>query len=84
MDNFLLDFLISCLKVKVWLNIQIFFHLMILKRMTIKLWVTLKTNENNSIKVIGKKNLTEQTKFWLNEIIAIENYFYQEINERKS
>ena len=40
-------------------------------------------NENNSIKVIGKKNLTEQTKFWLSEIIGIENYFYEEINERK-
>ena len=31
-----------------------------------------------------KKNLTEQTKFRLSEIIGIENYFYQEINERKS
>ena len=26
----------------------------------------------------------EQTKFWLSEIIGIENYFYQEINQRKS
>ena len=41
-------------------------------------------NENNSIKAIGKINLTEQTKFRLSEIIGIENYFYQEINERKS
>ena len=41
-------------------------------------------NGNNSFKVIGKKNnLTEQTKFRLSKIIGIENYFYQEINERK-
>ena len=32
----------------------------------------------------AKKNLSEQTKFRLSEIIGIENYFYQEINERKS
>ena len=41
-------------------------------------------NENNSIKAIDKANLSEQTKFWLSEIICIENYFYQEINQRKS
>ena len=41
-------------------------------------------NENNSIEEIYKINLTEQTKFRLNEIIGIENYFYQEINQRKS
>ena len=28
--------------------------------------------------------MSEQTKFRLNEIIGIENYFYQEINKRKS
>ena len=39
---------------------------------------------NNYIEVIDKKNLSEQTKFRLSEIIGIENYFYQEINERKS
>ena len=33
---------------------------------------------------INKINLSEQTKFRLNEIIGIENYFYQEINQRKS
>ena len=31
-----------------------------------------------------KQNLTEQTKFRLSEIIGIESYFYQEINERES
>ena len=41
-------------------------------------------NKNNSIKPIDKTNLTEQTKFWLSEIIGIKNYFYQEINQRKS
>ena len=41
-------------------------------------------NKNNSIKTICKTNLTEQTKFWLSEIIGIENYFRQEINQRKS
>ena len=33
---------------------------------------------------INKTNLSEQTKFRLNEIIEIENYFHQEINQRKS
>ena len=28
--------------------------------------------------------MSEQTKFRLSEIIGIENYFYQEINQRKS
>ena len=41
-------------------------------------------NENNSIEAIDKSNLTEQAKFRLSEIIRIENYFYQEINQRKS
>ena len=33
---------------------------------------------------INKINLSEQTKFWLSEIIGIENYFHREINQRKS
>ena len=33
---------------------------------------------------IDKTNLTDQTKFWLNEISKIENYFNSEINQRKS
>ena len=41
-------------------------------------------NENNSIEAIDKTNLTKQTKFWVSEIIGIENYFYQEINQRES
>ena len=41
-------------------------------------------NGDNYITLINKNNLTEQTKFRLDEIIGIENYFYHEINERKS
>ena len=33
---------------------------------------------------INKINLSEETKFWLSEIIGIENYFHQQINQRKS
>ena len=39
---------------------------------------------NNYIDVISKINLSGQTKIRLCEIIGIENYFYHEINERKS
>ena len=38
----------------------------------------------NSIEVIDKTNLSEQTKFRLDEISKIENYFIEEINQRKS
>ena len=41
-------------------------------------------NKNNSLETIDKTVLSEQTKFRLSEIIGIENYFYQEINQRKS
>ena len=41
-------------------------------------------NESNSIKAIDKTNLSEWKKFRLSEISGIENYFYQEINQRKS
>ena len=41
-------------------------------------------NESNSIKAIDKTNLTNQTKFRLDEISKIENYFIEEINQRKS
>ena len=40
--------------------------------------------KNNSLETIDKTVLSEQTKFRLSEIIGIESYFYQEINERKS
>ena len=41
-------------------------------------------NESNSYKAIDKTTLSEQTTFRLSEITGIENYFYQEINQRKS
>ena len=41
-------------------------------------------NENNSIEAIDRTNLTEQTKLLLDEISKIENYFDEEINQRKS
>ena len=39
-------------------------------------------NESNSIEAID--NLTNQTKFRLDEISKIENYFVKDINHRKS
>ena len=41
-------------------------------------------NECNSIETIEKTNLTNQTKLQLDEISKIENYFIEEINQRKS
>ena len=41
-------------------------------------------NESNSVEAIDKTNLPEQTRFRLSEITGIENYFHQEINQRKS
>ena len=41
-------------------------------------------NECNSIETIHRTNLTEQTKIRLNKITEIENYFHEEINQRKS
>ena len=40
-------------------------------------------NESNSIEAIDKTNLTNQTKFRLDQISKIEKYFIQEINQRK-
>ena len=40
-------------------------------------------NENNSIKAIDRTNLIEETKFRLDKICKIENYFHEEINQRK-
>ena len=41
-------------------------------------------NECNSIEAIDKTDLSEQTKFRLDEINKIENYFIEEINQRNS
>ena len=40
--------------------------------------------ECNSIEAIDKTDLSERTKFRLDEISKIENYFIKEINQRKS
>ena len=40
-------------------------------------------NKSNSIETIDKTNLTNQTKFQLDEISKIENYFIEEINLSK-
>ena len=40
--------------------------------------------ECSSIETIDKANLTNQTKFRLDEISKIENYFVEEPNQRKS
>ena len=40
-------------------------------------------NENNSVAAIDKTNLTNQIKFRLDEISKIENYFIDDINQRK-
>ena len=40
--------------------------------------------ENNSLETIEKINLSEQTKFRLDEISKIENYSIKKINQRKS
>ena len=39
---------------------------------------------NESVERIDRTKLTEQTKIRLAKITEIENYFYQEINQRKS
>ena len=41
-------------------------------------------NKCNSTEAIDKINLSEQTKFWLDEINKIESYFIEEINQIKS
>ena len=41
-------------------------------------------NKSNSIEATDRTNLSEQTKFRLDEISKIENYFHEEINQRKS
>ena len=40
-------------------------------------------NESNAIEAIDKTSLTNQTKFQLDKICKIENYFIEQINQRK-
>ena len=41
-------------------------------------------HKSNSTKAIDKTDLSEQSKFRLDKISKIENYFIEEINQRKS
>ena len=41
-------------------------------------------NESNFIETVDRTSLAEQTKIRLDQITEVENYFYQEINQRKS
>ena len=40
-------------------------------------------NKSNSIEAIDRTDLSEQTKFRLDQISKIESYFHEEINQRK-
>ena len=62
----------------------IFFLHMILRKTIIQFCHISVMNKSNSIEAIDKTNLTNQTKFRLDEISKIENYFVKEINQRKS
>ena len=57
---------------------------MILRKTMIKFCIISKMNKSYSIETIDKINLTNQTKFRLNEINKIEKYFIEEINQRRS
>ena len=41
-------------------------------------------NKSNSIEAIDRTDLSEKTKFRLDEISKTDNYFIEEINQRKS
>ena len=43
-----------------------------------------KINKSNSIEAIDRTDLSEETKFSLDEISKIESHFIKEINQRKS
>ena len=73
MDTFTFESMILSLQVKLWLIILVCFIFMILKNTG---GIILKYFKDET-------NLTDQTKFRLNEISEIENYFNEEVNERK-
>ena len=74
-----IDFMLAGKKLT---DFTVFFLLMTLKKM-ILFWVISKMDKCNSLE-IDKTNLTDYTKFRLSEISKIENYFYKEINQRKT
>ena len=76
-----IDFILAREKLTDYINL---FSQHDLKKTIIWFCVISKMNKTNSIKAIDKTNLTNQTKFWLDEIGKIENYIIKEINLRKS
>ena len=82
MGIFALDSLILCLHVKKLTDYTSLFspHDFGKNDQTISSWM----NENNFIEAIDRTNLTEQIKTRLDKITEIEDYFYHEINQRKS
>ena len=52
---------------------------MILRKMIVQFCLISKMNKNNSLETIGKTNLSEQTKFLLDEISKIENYLSKKL-----
>ena len=57
---------------------------MTLTKMIMQLCIISKMNENNFTEEIDTTNQTEQTKIRLDKVREIEDYFYHEINQRKS
>ena len=57
---------------------------MILRKTTTQFCLISKMNKSNSIEAIDKTDLSEQTKFRLDEISKIENCLIEEISQRKS
>ena len=57
---------------------------MTLKQMITQFSLISKTNENNFIEAVDRTNLTEQRKIRIDKITETEDYFYHEINQRKS
>ena len=57
---------------------------MILRKTIIQFCLISKINKRNSIEAIDKTDLSGQTKFRLDEISKTENYFMEEINQRRS
>ena len=82
MDTFVLDSLILCSQVKLWLIILVFFSLWFWKTWQYNLEFILKMNESNPIDTIDRANLTNQTKFILDKINKIAK-IKEEIKERK-
>ena len=76
-----IDFMLAGKKLTVY---TIFFFTRFKKKTMTSFCLISNINQSNSIEAIEKTKLTEQRKFWLDEISRIENYFHEEINQRTS